>query len=80
MKQNITYRGKNENSALLLNTRFFNPNSGQNEDNATGIAAVALSGLLKQDLIIRQGNDINNFSCLNVSYETNKILVGGQVI
>lgn len=66
---------------LMLQARAFNPKTGQNEDAATGVAAAALSGLFKSNLIIKQGHFINKPSQLIITYHyPDKIYVGGKII
>lgn len=63
-----------------FHARAFNPNSGQLEDAATGVAAGALASELKYDITIEQGNIMGFPSQIIVNYiNDNNILVGGKV-
>jgi PhzF family phenazine biosynthesis protein len=62
-----------------IHARGFNPKTGHNEDVATGVAAAALSLVLKKDLFIEQGWCLNRPSTIVVSYQNDhSILVGGK--
>lgn len=60
--------------------RGFNPMGGHNEDAATGVAAGALSSVLKRSLIVEQGHALGKPCRIMVDYkDQNSIWVGGQV-
>lgn len=61
--------------------RAFNPKTGNNEDAATGVAAGALIGALKQDglFTIGQGMILSRPSLITVLSQHSNIAVGGKV-
>ncbi|PIF31935.1 LOW QUALITY PROTEIN: PhzF family phenazine biosynthesis protein [Flavobacterium sp. 9] len=78
----------NQNEDHLVETRFFNPIIGINEDPATGTAAGPLIGFLTQkkqaklnkEYKILQGVKLNQPSLIEVMCRENDILVGGSSI
>lgn len=63
-----------------FHARAFNPKTGNAEDAATGVAAAALAGVLKQNICIEQGHFIQCPSLIHVDYHHDEdIYVGGQV-
>ena len=60
--------------------RNFNPASGYFEDEATGIAAGALSAALKRNLTIYQGKDASKPSLIYTKYQDSEVVVGGKII
>jgi predicted PhzF superfamily epimerase YddE/YHI9 len=61
-------------------TRNFNPKTGVVEDSGTGVAAGALALALKKDLLISQGEFIQQPSEIFVTYKNDEeIFVGGRV-
>lgn len=75
------YTNETINSSADFHARGFNPKTGHNEDAATGVAAAALSSVLKKNITIEQGNFIKKPCAITVTYINPKsIFVGGRVI
>lgn len=63
-----------------FHARGFNPKTGHNEDAATGVAAAALSLVLKKNIKIEQGYFIKKPCSIIVTFiNPDNILVGGEI-
>lgn len=63
-----------------FHARGFNPKTGHNEDAATGVAAAALSLVLKKNIKIEQGYFLKKPCSIIVTYiNPDNILVGGEL-
>jgi len=73
------YTKETYNSGLDFHARGFNPMTGLNEDAATGVAAAALSIVMRKSLTIEQGYFIGAPCVIDVLYVSNcRALVGGK--
>lgn len=63
----------------IYSARAFNPKTGKNEDSATGVASAALSLVVKESILIKQGEFINTpCQIFNNYIDENTVLVGGK--
>src|SRR3990167_3802333 len=62
------YTNETINSSADFHARGFNPKTGHNEDAATGVAAAALSSVLKKNITIEQGDFIKKPCAITVTY------------
>jgi PhzF family phenazine biosynthesis protein len=59
--------------------RNFNHLNATLEDQATGVAAGALTAHLKKNIVLLQGTKLNNQCVMRTRYSSNNILIGGNV-